>query len=266
MANTTWKQLVYDAADAYRTASATETQVKVGELATKISSLEDVTAEVEVQTPLVDQIMTALIGKVGDDANATAETILEGYKAWVQGEKVVGTYKPHGLYVWKKYEYESSTVGDFVDYVVSDTETEYPDGDVKDGYWYEKIIGGIGIIEKFFGCTEYTEDTFTLSSNSSAYETKINHSLGKVPKLIFLYTEWNLPDSYIKYAMIDNTQELGTVYAYLCVENSPYANYGFNVEGSFNNTRDKQPTSNSFYLGSTNEYFSGIEYKVITMA
>lgn len=221
MANTTWKQLVYDAADAYRTASATETQVKVGELATKISSLEDVTAEVEVQTPLVDQIMTALIGKVGDDANATAETILEGYKAWVQGEKVVGTYK---------------------------------------------VNESIGIIEKFFGCTEYTEDTFILSSNSSAYETKINHSLGKVPKLIFLYTEWNLPDSYIKYAMIDNTQELGTVYAYLCVENSPYANYGFNVEGSFNNTRDKQPTSNSFYLGSTNEYFSGIEYKVITMA
>ena len=38
---------------------------------------EDVTAEVEVQNPLVDQIMTALIGKVGDDANATAETILE---------------------------------------------------------------------------------------------------------------------------------------------------------------------------------------------
>lgn len=52
---------------------------------------EDVTAEVEVQTPLVDQIMTALIGKVGDDANATAETILEGYKAWVQGQKITGT-------------------------------------------------------------------------------------------------------------------------------------------------------------------------------
>lgn len=55
---------------------------------------EDVTAEVEIQTPLVDQIMTALIGKVGDDANATAETILEGYKAWVQGEKIIGTFVP----------------------------------------------------------------------------------------------------------------------------------------------------------------------------
>lgn len=55
---------------------------------------EDVTAEVQVQTPLVDQIMTALIGKVGDDANATAETILEGYKAWVQGEKIIGTFVP----------------------------------------------------------------------------------------------------------------------------------------------------------------------------
>lgn len=62
--NTTWKQIVYDAADAYRTASATETQVKVGELATKISSLEDVTAEVTAQTPIIDSIMTELTGKV----------------------------------------------------------------------------------------------------------------------------------------------------------------------------------------------------------
>ena len=64
MANTTWKQIVYDAADAYRTASATETQVKVGELATKISSLEDVTAEVTAQTPIIDSIMAELTGKV----------------------------------------------------------------------------------------------------------------------------------------------------------------------------------------------------------
>lgn len=71
---------------------------------------EDVTAEVEVQTPLVDQIMTALIGKVGDDANATAETILEGYKAWVQGEKIIGSLDPetlkHGKYIWKAYVWE----------------------------------------------------------------------------------------------------------------------------------------------------------------
>lgn len=64
MANTTWKQLVYDAADAYRTASATKSQVKVGELATKISSLEDVTAEVTAQTPIIDSIMAELTGKV----------------------------------------------------------------------------------------------------------------------------------------------------------------------------------------------------------
>lgn len=99
---------------------------------------EDVTAEVEVQNPLVDQIMTALIGKVGDDANATAETILEGYKAWVQGEKVVGTYKPHGLYVWKKYETVDKQ--QFIAYVVSDDPDTYPDGDTQDGYYYEKDI------------------------------------------------------------------------------------------------------------------------------
>ena len=98
---------------------------------------ENVKPEVDIQTPLIEDIKESLVGKA-TGANATADTILEGYSAYVGQELVVGTYNPHGLYVWKKYEYESSTVGDFVDYVVSDTETAYPDGGAQEGYWYEK--------------------------------------------------------------------------------------------------------------------------------
>ena len=91
--NTTWKQVVYDAADAYRTASATTANVKVGELAQKISTLEDVTAEVTTQTPLIEDIKESLVGKA-TGANATEDTILEGYSAYVGQELVEGKYKP----------------------------------------------------------------------------------------------------------------------------------------------------------------------------
>ena len=99
---------------------------------------ENVTPEVQTQTPLIEDIKESLVGKA-TGANATEDTILEGYSAYVGQELVEGKYKPHGLYVWRKYEYESSTVGDFVDYVVSDTETAYPDDGEQGGFTYRKI-------------------------------------------------------------------------------------------------------------------------------
>lgn len=135
---------------------------------------ENVTPEVQTQTPLIEDIKESLVGKA-TGANATEDTILEGYSAYVGQELVVGKYKPHGLYVWKKYEYESSTVGDFVDYVVSDSETEYPDGDVQDGYWYEKIDELSGI--------DY--GSITVSGTQSTIT--ISHGLKQKPSRVFLY-------------------------------------------------------------------------------
>lgn len=51
---------------------------------------ENVTPEVTAQTPLVTEILESLVGKV-TLANATPETILEGYSAYVKQKLVQGT-------------------------------------------------------------------------------------------------------------------------------------------------------------------------------
>lgn len=150
---------------------------------------ENVKPEVDIQTPLIEDIKESLVGKA-TGANATEDTILEGYSAYVGQELVEGKYKPHGLYVWKKYEYESSTVGDFVDYVVSDTETAYPDGGMQEGYWYEKVSEGIPL--SLFNASKYAIDTFTLASDTLSQEYSISHSLGSTPKFVFLKID-NMP-------------------------------------------------------------------------
>lgn len=366
--NTTWKQVVYDTADAYRTASATTANVKVGELAQKISTLEDVTAEVTTQTPLIEDIKESLVGKA-TGANATEDTILEGYSAYVGQELVEGKYKPHGLYVWKKYEYgalqltnpsitlvqddssftgnfwynitgisddiknaidvsffegfsngtvkmqvgtgnelklvEISTesvldgvlewlpetkqiysdgnlgfspsvganlnysyegkkaisglqgVGDFVDYVVSDTETEYPDGGAQDGYWYEKNKD-ILTAEKL-GYTKIAVDTFTLTSNASGTKT-VSHSLGDLPKFLFLLSD-DTTDGYIR--------------VYFC---SYYGNEAMNIKYYNKNgnvviydaSSISNPTWNStqlqIFATASTKLRAGQEYTLITMA
>lgn len=51
---------------------------------------ENITPEVTAQTSLVTEILESLVGKV-TLANATPETLLEGYSAYVAGKLVVGT-------------------------------------------------------------------------------------------------------------------------------------------------------------------------------
>ena len=46
----------------------------------------------------------------------------------------IGGGKSSGLYVWKKLTADG---GDFIDFVVSNSQTAYPNGGYKDGYWYE---------------------------------------------------------------------------------------------------------------------------------
>ena len=74
---------------------------------------EDVTEEVNIQTPLITEILESLVGKV-TIANATPETILKGYSAYVGQQLVEGTLDPEslksGLYVWKKYEKTTSAI------------------------------------------------------------------------------------------------------------------------------------------------------------
>lgn len=155
----------------------------------------------------------------------------------------------------------------FVGYVVSDNESAYPDDGEKDGYWYERVLGEIGIIEKFFGCTEYVEDTFTLSQSAGIEDVTVNHSLGKIPKLIFIYTEnYSFPSDgnyYLMYGIIDNVYYNTGGHFDFTVDKSAYIN---STRCSAVPYETKNPTSSSFVLSGTSYYMQGQEYKVITMA
>ena len=252
---------------------------------------ENIDSELDAQELSIADIKEALVGKV-EGATATADTILEGYSAYVGQTLINGTYLPKGQYVWKKYNVgdyvektslrnsnlvittepqnqeiryhfstsytfdestgqftlgdgaysdlsygRSSVLGDktlyymigtrtdtkmysaseitthyptlyntsdgvyigltngssnplkiyegvkeigaadFVDYVVSDSPTAYPDGGEQDGYWYEKAIIG--------GCKTYS-GSITLASVSPSIE--ISNPFGKKDKVkaIFL--------------------------------------------------------------------------------
>lgn len=54
-------------------------------------AMEDVTPEVTTQTPIIQNITEALVGKA-QGATATADKILEGYSAYVNGVLVDGTF------------------------------------------------------------------------------------------------------------------------------------------------------------------------------
>lgn len=214
---------------------------------------ENVTPEVQTQTPLIEDIKESLVGKA-TGANATEDTILEGYSAYVGQELVVGKYKPHGLYVWKKLTSEG---GDFVDFVVNDTETAYPDGGMQDGYWYEKNKD-ILTAEKL-GYTKIAVDTFTLTSNASGTKT-VSHSLGDLPKFLFLLSD-DTTDGYIR--------------VYFC---SYYGNEAMNIKYYNNNgnvviydaSSILNPTWNStqlqIFATASTKLRAGQEYTLITMA
>lgn len=69
------------------------------------------------------------------------------------------------------------TVYTFLDYIVSDKETAYPDGGEKGGYWYEKVVDGAQIAE---GSKS--------GSNANPYNNPtIEHGLGAIPTNIIIY-------------------------------------------------------------------------------
>lgn len=242
---------------------------------------ENVKPEVDIQTPLIEDIKESLVGKA-TGANATADTILEGYSAYVGQELVVGTYNPHGLYVWKKYEYESSTVGDFVDYVVSDTETEYPDGDVQDGYYYEKVSGNAiaqqlkNTIMKDRGYTKYAEDSVIPAEDEplSTSNLSFSHSLGEVPKAFVIVAEefGNTTITTNQYSQVyllvcinelNQVQECGGL-RYLCNNGNTLVS----ISGVF--ARLFSQTVINIYNGSGGShratFTAGTKYTIITMA
>lgn len=98
---------------------------------------------------------------------------------------------------------------EFLDYIVSDKETAYPDGGEKGGYWYEKVVDGLDLSELGFTMCETGEITCSSSSSFS-----IPHSLGVEPKVILLISSESI--TYGAISIATATRYLnGSSYYYL---------------------------------------------------
>lgn len=108
-----------------------------------------------------------------------------------EGLEVVNEVSDEGLFVWKKYDYdtETTTKGTFISYIVSSDEEAYPDGE-RDGYWYEKITE-INEFVNFFKTKGWkvAVDKFSFTTNSDFRNRQIPHSLGVVPLIVLLFAD-----------------------------------------------------------------------------
>lgn len=76
-------------------------------------------------------------------------------------------------------------IGDMVGFVVSDKENAYPDKEVKDGYYYERVSLSTGA----FNCTKY--EVGTIYNAMTGTSLVINHSLGVKPKYVIAWQNTN---------------------------------------------------------------------------
>lgn len=150
MAQTTWKQVVLDTADAYREANGTTEKIPVGQLADKVRAGAGTPYEGDnpltigqagftfpAKTLLKDglQIINGVNGEDLTDTAADQTTAVTELLKMVN--RKIAMNNGEGQYVWKKLTAEG---GEFIDFVVSSDAETYPDGATHaDGYWYEII-------------------------------------------------------------------------------------------------------------------------------
>lgn len=100
---------------------------------------------------------------------------------------------------------------EFIDFVVSDNESAYPDGGTQDGYWYERVVEGVDLMT-MLGCTKMTINKITFATEQ--YDgTQIPHSHGYAPKYIIMTTS-SIPDTpyTVKDAFFVNDKRIGAWY------------------------------------------------------
>ena len=78
---------------------------------------------------------------------------------WVAAEAPGGG---SGQYVWSKHESENSKI---LEYVVGDTESDYPDGGWKDGFWYVLKLAPAPTYLRFLGNEDFTLKTYNTAKN-----------------------------------------------------------------------------------------------------
>ena len=218
---------------------------------------ENVTPEVTAQTPVITQIAENL-GVTITTPSGTNKQILQGNNANLLNIK--NNAKKEGLYVWKKLTAEG---GDFIDFVVSDNESAYPDGGYKSGYWYEKVVG-IDVILSLFGSTKYSVDKIIPASNISHVNvTPFNHTLGEIPKYAFLRANRHS-------ASTDGYWEIIEGFGSNIEVNAGYSTMYTDYDGGeyAYNSYPPNMTENTigFRCSGAMRAMAGIEYTLITMA
>lgn len=145
----------------------------------------------------------------------------------------------------------------FLDYIVSDKETAYPDGGEKGGYYYEKVSEGI--TPEMFGCTKMAVDTLILTAATQLSAYTVNHSLGEIPKVILVMSEiaptvaWRL-----NRCLCDNSNQSTRVGC-----TASYYNNGFVTN---NSNYVNSITNSSFIIDSQILVFdANVKYNIITM-
>ena len=211
---------------------------------------ENVKAEVDIQAPLIAQILQNL-GFTADPAEGTNKQKLQTNNANLAK---ISDYLPHGAYVWKKLTAQG---GDFVNFVVSDQSTAYPDGGTQDGYWYEKLMEGIDL-KSLLGYTKLAVDRFTFASSTSC-TTTVSHSLGVVPKFILLMTQDTITiNGAVKYVFAELSRKYSG-------SNGAAAYYHSSFYALVTVSTTVTCTDTNFNF-SDRSYAAGKEYIAITMA
>ena len=176
-------------------------------------------------------------------------------KLYLIGNNKSSSYYKHA-YILAAYEYST-----FISYIVSDKETAYPDGGENGGYWYERVSEGI--TPEMFGCTKMAVDTFTLTSRTIITNYTISHSLGEIPKFIFIVAE-SLPtvnNDIYNYVNTNDTQNSYAPFGKLTYYKSGFTNQ------TYENCHAKSINANSFYVeGAYYYYRANVKHTVITMA
>ena len=173
--------------------------------------------------------------------------------------KIYGFY--NNDYNWSDITLKSEET--FLDFVVSDNASAYPDGAAQGGYWYEKVVEGADLIQSF-GYTKYAIDKFTLSSEIAVkYNTcYINHSLGEKPSFAFLTSVGVNTD----YRVTGGLTKILTGSTNSQAKRGFYLDSGCESEESLYGLSILDATRVSYDSGNSTYMAKGVEYTLITMA
>ena len=168
------------------------------------------------------------------------------------------------------------TVYTFLDYIVSDKETAYPDGGEKGGYWYERVSDGL--TPEMFGYTKMAIDKYTPTMDSYTNTLKVNHSLGEIPKRIFILVDMNDfqeddSSNYLVFADIalnPNKKYMSSISRSSTFNMANYPWCGGYSEGAVSTSYNTSwnITSKLFIFNTSGsfKYKAGTEYTIISMA